>query len=109
VRRHHLAQRALVVTKPRSGARSAGPRRVGRGRTRPGSGACDWGDIGSTRGSNTREREREREREKQEKERVGPGTIPAYVRRADTSANEHKRVSLRGGRDTLCLSATRQT
>jgi hypothetical protein len=32
-------------------------------------------------------------REKREKERAGPSTIPAYVRRADTSANEHKRLA----------------
>jgi hypothetical protein len=49
------------------------------------------------------------EREKREKERLGPGTIPAYVRQADTSADDHKRVGLRGGRGALCLSATRQT
>jgi hypothetical protein len=48
---------------------------------------------------------REREREKREKERAGAGTIPAYVRRADTSANEYKRVGLRGGRGALCSSA----
>jgi hypothetical protein len=47
-----------------------------------------------------------REIEKQEKKRVGPGTIPAYVRRADTSADEHKPVGLRGGCGTLCSSAT---
>jgi hypothetical protein len=53
-------------------------------------------------------REREREREKWKKERVGP-VILTYVRRADTSADEHKRVGLRGGRGALCLSATRRT
>jgi predicted acyl esterase len=47
-----------------------------------------------------------REREKREKERAGPG-IHAYVHRADTSADEHKRAGLRGDRDVLCLSATR--
>jgi hypothetical protein len=48
-----------------------------------------------------------REREKREKERVGLGTIPAYVHRADTSADEHKWASLRGGSGALCSSATR--
>jgi hypothetical protein len=47
------------------------------------------------------------EREKREKEMAGLGTIPAYVRRADTLANEHKRAGLRGGRGTLCSSVTR--
>jgi hypothetical protein len=50
-----------------------------------------------------REREREREREKREKERARPGIL-AYVRRADTSADEHKLAGLRGGRDALCSS-----
>jgi hypothetical protein len=36
----------------------------------------------------------------------GSGTIPAYVRRADTSANDHKRVGLRGGHGALCSLAT---
>jgi hypothetical protein len=36
---------------------------------------------------------------------VGTGTIPAYVRRDDTSADDHKWVDLRGGRDALCSSA----
>jgi hypothetical protein len=49
------------------------------------------------------------EREKREKERAGPGTIPAYVHRADTSADDHKRVGLRGSRGALCPSATRRT
>jgi hypothetical protein len=48
-----------------------------------------------------------REREKWEKERAGPGTIPAYVGQADTSADEDKRAGLHGGRDALCSSATR--
>jgi hypothetical protein len=39
-----------------------------------------------------------REREEQEKERARLGTILTYVCRADTSADEHKRASLRGGR-----------
>jgi hypothetical protein len=47
-----------------------------------------------------------REREMREKERSGPGTLPAYVRWADTSADEHKRAGLRGGRGALCSSAT---
>jgi hypothetical protein len=49
----------------------------------------------------------EREREKREKERAGSGTIPADIRRANTSANEHKQAGLCGGRGALCLSATR--
>jgi hypothetical protein len=48
-----------------------------------------------------------REREKRKKERVDPGTIPAYVRRDDTSADDHKWIDLRGGRDVLYSSATR--
>jgi hypothetical protein len=51
--------------------------------------------------------EAKRERERREKERASPGTIPAYVHRADTSAVEHKRAGLRGGRGALCSSATR--
>jgi hypothetical protein len=43
------------------------------------------------------------EREKREKEKVGPVTIPTYVRQTDISADEHKRASLRGGRGTLYL------
>jgi hypothetical protein len=50
-----------------------------------------------------------REREKHEKERAGPGTIPTYVRRANTSADEHKQVGLRNGCGALCSSATRLT
>jgi hypothetical protein len=46
-----------------------------------------------------------REREKREKERAGPGIL-AYVRQTDTSADEHKRVDLRGGHGALCSSAT---
>jgi hypothetical protein len=46
------------------------------------------------------------EREKQEKERVGLGIL-AYVCRADTSADEHKRAGLCGGCGALCSSATR--
>jgi hypothetical protein len=45
------------------------------------------------------------EREKREKERAGPGTIPAYVHRADPSANEHKRAGLRDGCGALCSLA----
>jgi hypothetical protein len=52
---------------------------------------------------------REREREEREKERVDPSTIPAYIHRANTSANEHKQASLRGGRGTLCSSANQRT
>jgi hypothetical protein len=47
------------------------------------------------------------EREKREKEMVGLGTIPAYVHRADTSADKHKRADLRDDYDDLCSSATR--
>jgi hypothetical protein len=50
-----------------------------------------------------------REREKREKERAGPVTIAAYVHQAYTSADDHKRVGLRGGRGTLCSSATQRT
>jgi hypothetical protein len=50
-----------------------------------------------------------REREKLEKERAGPVTIAAYVHQAYTSADDHKRVGLRGGRGTLCSSATQRT
>jgi hypothetical protein len=49
------------------------------------------------------------EREKREKKRAGPGTILAYVHRADTSADDHKRVGLRGSRGALCSSATQLT
>jgi hypothetical protein len=49
------------------------------------------------------------EREKREKERADPGTIPAYVHQADTSADEHKRDGLHGGRGVLCSSATQRT
>jgi hypothetical protein len=54
------------------------------------------GGSGSTRGSDARESE------KWEKERAGPNTIPAYVHRADTSADEHKQGGLRGGHGSLC-------
>jgi hypothetical protein len=50
-----------------------------------------------------------REREKREKEMSDPGTIPAFVCRADTSADEHKWTGLRGGRGALCSSATKRT
>jgi hypothetical protein len=50
-----------------------------------------------------------REREKREKERAGAGTIPAYVHRVDTSADDHKRVGLRGDSGALCSFATRRT
>jgi hypothetical protein len=40
------------------------------------------------------------------KERAGTGIL-TYVRRAVTSADEHKRVGLRDGSGVLCLSATR--
>jgi hypothetical protein len=47
-------------------------------------------------------------REREARERKG-GTIPAYVHRVDTSANEHKQADLRDGRGALCSSATRRT
>jgi hypothetical protein len=50
-----------------------------------------------------------REREKRGKERVGPCTIITYVRQADTLADDHKRIGLRGGRDALCSSGGRRT
>jgi hypothetical protein len=46
------------------------------------------------------------EREKREKERAGPDIL-AYVHRADTSADEHKRAGLYGDRGGLCSSGTR--
>jgi hypothetical protein len=46
--------------------------------------ACGRGGGGGARRSDVRERE------KREKERTDSGTIPTYVRRADTSADEHK-------------------
>jgi hypothetical protein len=49
------------------------------------------------------------EREKREKERADLGTIPAYVHQADTSADEHKRDGLHGGRGVLCSSVTQRT
>jgi hypothetical protein len=47
------------------------------------------------------------EKEKREKERSDLGTIPTYIRRTDTSADDHKRVGLRGGLGAFCSSATR--
>jgi hypothetical protein len=44
--------------------------------------------------------------EKREKERTDPSTIPDYVRRTDTSADEHKWADLRGGSGALCSSTT---
>jgi hypothetical protein len=61
---------------------------------------------GATGAAACMEAMREREREKREKERAGSGTIPADVRRANTSANEHKRAGLCGGCGALCSSAT---
>jgi hypothetical protein len=48
------------------------------------------------------------ESEKREKERAGPGTIPAYVRWADTLADEHKWAGLRDGRGALCSKYERR-
>jgi hypothetical protein len=47
-----------------------------------------------------------RERDKQEKEKADPCTIPAYVHQADTLADDHKRVGLRGAHGALCSSVT---
>jgi hypothetical protein len=47
------------------------------------------------------------EREMWEKERAGP-SILSYVCWVDTSADEHKRAGLRGGRGALCSLATRR-
>jgi hypothetical protein len=47
-----------------------------------------------------------RERDKQKKEKADPCTIPAFVHRADTSVDDHKRFGLRGARGALCSSAT---
>jgi hypothetical protein len=68
---------------------------VQHGQRRPGPGGAVWGWAWSGRQHKETWRQRWRawkrcEREKREKERAGLGTIPAYVRRADTSANEHK-------------------
>jgi hypothetical protein len=93
-----------------AGLGSGVPREAGVGRRR-----CRVGcDIGTRRGWWRRRRTTlynvwkrcEGEREKRKKERVGPGIL-AYVRQADTSDDEHKRAGLRGGRGTLCSSATR--
>jgi hypothetical protein len=79
----------------------------GAGRTGPMFGACDrggvgqgwvvWSGAGRGRGGGARG-SGAREREEQEKERASLGTILTYVCRTDTSADEHKRASLRGGR-----------
>jgi hypothetical protein len=83
---------------------------AGRGRPRPGrvrsgpdvAGVAVRGALGSAHGSDARHREA-RER------KGGAGTIPAYVRRADTSADKHKQAGLRGGHGVLGSSATRRT
>jgi hypothetical protein len=90
-----------------------GLRWVKRGRTGLGSGASDrgrcrlgsgmagvvrsgvghgWGGSSGAHGSDARERE------KREIERVGPDTVPTYVRWANTSVDKHKRSGLRGCR-----------
>jgi hypothetical protein len=91
-------------------ARVAPAREAGVGHHRRGDGCS-----GSTRSSWWRQRcaslynaWKRYEREKRVKERTRPGIL-AYVRRADTSTDEHKRAGLYGGRDALCLSATRRT
>jgi hypothetical protein len=87
------------------GATGAAPFGVGCGMTGVvpnGAGRC--GPRSSVTGAAARVKAM-REREKREKERAGAGTIPAYVCRADTSANEYKRAGLRGGRGALCSSA----
>jgi hypothetical protein len=84
--------------------------RLGSGATGAGPGAAEArgavGGSGGTRRYTTRGRDaRERESERK-KGRAGPGML-AYVHRADTSADKHKRAGLRGGRGALCSSATR--
>jgi hypothetical protein len=131
---HHLAHRALVVTKPRCRARWSttgwgGTDRAGAGRPWSGragvkcgaTGAASPGPGGAVRGvagvavrgalggGDGARGSDEREREKREKERAGSSTIPTYVHRADTSVDGHKQASLRGGRSVLCSSATRRT
>jgi hypothetical protein len=71
-RRHPIARRAPTRTSVSAWWWSPGPRVVG---------AVAVALV---------EAMREREREKREKERTDSGTIPTYVRRADTSADEHK-------------------
>jgi hypothetical protein len=73
------------------GATGAGP---GAAAARGAVGGGDSARRYATRGRDARERE------KREKERAGPGIV-AYVHRADTSANEHKRTGLRDGRGTF--------
>jgi hypothetical protein len=80
---------------------------VGRSEVRPGPGVAGVAVQGALGCGGGMDGSDAREREKREKEIVGSGTIPTYVRRADTSADELKQASLRGGRDTLCSSATR--
>jgi hypothetical protein len=58
--------------------------------------------LSGARGSDVREREAG-------ERKGGPDTIPAYVRRANTSADDHKQVGLRGGRGALCSLATLRT
>jgi hypothetical protein len=92
---------------PGSGAAQLGWRRRGR----RGEANAEHGRGGSEKSAWWQQRHvwKRYEREKREKERAGPGTIPTYVHRADTSVDEHKQAGLCGGRDTLCLLATRQT
>jgi hypothetical protein len=105
------------------------PGRVGRGRAGPGSGAARLGRHRRGRVGRSRARpwpggarlgrqckehlvaarvEVMQETEKREKERAGPSTIPAYVHRVDTSADDHKQAGLHGGHGALCSSATRR-
>jgi hypothetical protein len=82
-----------------------------------------WGRAAPTRGRVRRQHEEQlvaavvrvaiqcveemREREKRVKERTRPGIL-AYVHRADTSADEHKRAGLHGGRDPMNISYIRR-
>jgi hypothetical protein len=86
---------------------SAGPGQVGCDWTGSGSHVRDW--CGPGRGRAWRDQDDARGsdvRENQKKERAGSDTIPTYVGRGDTSADEHKRASLCGSHDALCSWAT---
>jgi hypothetical protein len=91
------------------GAAVAGRGQVGQSGVPPGPGGVRPGQGGSGRQTWRRRVWKQCEREKWEKERAGPDTIPVYVHRTDTSADEHKQAGLRGSHDTLCSSATRRT
>jgi hypothetical protein len=90
--------RLLVVEAP------ARVERVERGRGGPGSGVAPAREAGvgcrrcrARCGDSAWKR---CEREKREKEMAGPGIL-AYVHRADTSADQHKRAGLCDGCDTF--------